>query len=186
MELDRRSSTVLSRARDAEIRTIPMLHGEEARDWLAYDAWANERTSRLLALALARNTELAPKIRRTWAHVAAVEELWHARCIGGDYRSIAVWPETDVPEASRRLLVAQERWAESARAWTDGEFARRVQFTNTRGEACEDALGDVVRQVVNHGTHHRAQIAMLLRDGGIEPENVDYIVYCREKARAKR
>ena len=139
-----------------------------------------------MARLLARAAELAPQIRRTWAHVAAVEELWHARCIGAEYRSIAVWPELELAPASQRLVAAQRRWADSARAWTDADLARRVRFANTRGEACDDALGDIVRQVVNHGTHHRAQIALLLRESVIEPETLGFIVYCRTKARTDR
>lgn len=154
-----------------------MLHREEARELLAYDAWADERMARILERVAAPST----KIRRAWAHVAAAGELWQARCTGADYKRIAVWPETDVHEASQRLRSANERWAELARSWTDADLERRVEFANSRGEPCADRLGDIVRHLVNHGTHHRAQIAMLLRESGTEPENLDFIIFCRER-----
>jgi uncharacterized damage-inducible protein DinB len=159
-----------------------MLHSQEGRELLAYDAWANARMARVLA-RVARPTT---KIRRAWAHVAAATELWYARCIGADYKHIVVWPETEVHEASQRLLAVNERWAELAGSWTDADLERQVEFANSRGEACADVLGDIVRHLVNHGTHHRAQIAMLLRESGTDPENHDFIIYTREKARGRR
>jgi uncharacterized damage-inducible protein DinB len=33
--------------------------------------------------------------------------------------------------------------------------------------------------LVNHSTYHRAQIATLLRQGGLEPVNTDFITYDR-------
>jgi len=158
-----------------------MLHAEEARDLFAYDAWANERMARMLE----RTASIAPEIVRIFAHVVAAEELWHARVAGEEYRSIAVWPETDVRVSARRLEAAERRWSESARAWSDADLARRVAFTNTRGEPCEDEIGDIARQVVLHGVHHRAQIALLLRLGGIEPANLDYIMWRRQQSRGE-
>jgi uncharacterized damage-inducible protein DinB len=35
--------------------------------------------------------------------------------------------------------------------------------------------------VVNHGTHHRAQIALLLREAEIAPPATGYIYYLREQ-----
>jgi uncharacterized damage-inducible protein DinB len=155
-----------------------MLSTEEARELLAYDAWANDR----MALVIERARSLAPKIRRTWAHVAAALELWFARCAGEDYEHIVVWPDLEAREASERVRAANGRWSELLTRSNDSDLRRRVTFTNTRGEACADPLGDIVRHLVNHGTHHRAQIAMLLRESGIEPENLDYIIYCRARS----
>jgi uncharacterized damage-inducible protein DinB len=81
-------------------------------------------------------------------------------------------------------LDADRRWRESATAWADADLARVVRFKNTRGEACADRLDDIVRHVANHGTHHRAQIAMSLRESGTEPANLDFIVFCRRRERA--
>jgi uncharacterized damage-inducible protein DinB len=159
-----------------------MLRTAEARELIDYDGWANERMARVLARASA----LAPKIRRAWAHLAATSDLWYARCAGDDYKRVVVWPETEVAEASQRVLAACRRWREMIESTSDADLERSVKFTNTRGEACADKLGDIVRHLVNHGTHHRAQIAMLLRDGGTEPADLDFIIYCRERGSRQR
>jgi uncharacterized damage-inducible protein DinB len=154
-----------------------MLRKDEVRELLAYDAWADEGLTRVLE----RVADPDARIARVWAHVAAAGELWYARCSGADYAQVRVWPDTDVREASRRLALVHGRWAESARSWTDADLLRHVEFKNSRGEACADALGDIVRHLVNHGTHHRGQIAMLLRESGVAPANLDFIIYCRQR-----
>jgi uncharacterized damage-inducible protein DinB len=153
------------------------MRSEEARELLAYDDWANEGMARVLEKA----ATLPAKIRSTWAHLAATEDLWYARCAGDDYKRIAVWPDIDVPEASKRARAANRRWREMVNAVSDHDFARRVTFTNSRGEPCADEVGHIVRHLVNHGTHHRAQIALILRESGIEPANLDYIIFCRQR-----
>jgi uncharacterized damage-inducible protein DinB len=154
-----------------------MLSTAEARELVDYDAWANERMARMLARAPAH-----PKIRRTWAHLAATSDLWYARSAGDEYKRIVIWPDMDVAESSARASAASARWREMIASSKDADFERVVSFTNTRGEPCVDLLGDIVRHLVNHGTHHRAQIAMLLRESGVEPQIMDFIIYCRERA----
>jgi uncharacterized damage-inducible protein DinB len=158
-----------------------MLTRADALDLLAYDAWANRQMSELFERARPADANVA----RVWAHVGATLELWHARQAGGDYSKIAVWPPWDLRESSRHALDADRRWTASASEWGEPDLARIVRFANTRGEPCADRLDDIVRHVANHGTHHRAQIAMRLREIGIEPLNLDYIVYCRKQRDAR-
>ena len=41
-----------------------------------------------------------------------------------------------------------------------------VVYRNSRGERFERSLHDVLDHVANHGTHHRGQIVLLLRQAG--------------------
>ena len=158
-----------------------MLTRADALDLFAYDAWANRQMSELLERAHPADARIAS----VWAHIGATLELWHARQAGADYAKIAVWPQWDRSEASQRALEADARWNASASEWSETDLARVVRFTNTRGRPCADRLDDIVRHVANHGTHHRAQIAMRLREIGIEPLDLDYIVFCRKERVAR-
>ena len=72
----------------------------------------------------------------------------------------------------RALLDAGER---------AGALDAPVAYTNSSGTAFETPLRDILTHVVNHGTHHRAQIALVLREAGIAPPATDYIYFVREK-----
>jgi uncharacterized damage-inducible protein DinB len=47
------------------------------------------------------------------------------------------------------------------------------------GKYFENNVQQIMIHLVNHGTYHRGQVAMLLRQKGFEPVNTDYITYDR-------
>lgn len=156
-----------------------MLDRDEALHLFEYDRWANLRA----LSAIAELPEPHVELQRQIAHVVGALEVWAERVAGGDYRAVAVWP----PYPGHAALVeraerAWARWRERLERAEPGDFAARVSFVNSQGQACSDELGHIVRHVVNHGTHHRAQIAALLRAAGRAPLSVDYIVWTRQRA----
>jgi len=149
-----------------------MLDRHDALELLEYDRWANGRIAEVLGTL----KPPLPQAERIFAHVVGAMELWYERVVGGEYKKLAVWPEV-----RPRLEAVSERWrAHLARADAN-ELARRVEFTNSAGQACADRLDDIVRHVVNHGSHHRGQIASLLRAAGQVPETLDFIVWRRKQ-----
>ena len=54
-----------------------------------------------------------------------------------------------------------------------------VSYKDTEGVNHHTALKDILTHVANHGTHHRGQIATLLRQENIAPPASDFIFYCR-------
>ncbi|MCS3649485.1 putative damage-inducible protein DinB [Salinibacter ruber] len=55
-----------------------------------------------------------------------------------------------------------------------------MAYTNSTGTRFETPLRDCRRDVVNHGTHHRAQIALVLREADGAPPPTDYIFFVRD------
>jgi uncharacterized damage-inducible protein DinB len=64
----------------------------------------------------------------------------------------------------------------------DNAFEEIVYYKNLRGDGYENKLEDILAHLINHGTHHRAQIGQELKLAGVENLPVtDYIFYIREK-----
>jgi uncharacterized damage-inducible protein DinB len=90
-----------------------------------------------------------------------------------------VWPEFSVAKSRdlaarhadlfERLLVDND----------DAALARLVDYRNSAGRAFKNSVGDIVTHVAMHGSHHRGQIARLLRQAGQEPPYTDYIQFAR-------
>ena len=59
-----------------------------------------------------------------------------------------------------------------------------MHYRDTRGERQEVALWKAMLQVANHGTHHRAETALLLTALGKAPRQLDYGFYELERAGA--
>ncbi len=152
-----------------------MFDRHDALQLFEYDRWANTRIAEALG-------GLAPA-ERIFAHLVGASELWYARVAGGAYKQLAVWPEgVTLDEVRARFEVVAQRWRAHLERADAQEFARRVEFSNSAGQPCADRLEDIVRHVVNHGAHHRGQIASLLRAAGRTPETLDFVVWRRQQS----
>ena len=56
-----------------------------------------------------------------------------------------------------------------------------ISYQNSSGKIFSNKLSDILLHLFNHGTHHRAQISLLLRQNNIVPPKTDYIFYKREQ-----
>jgi len=115
---------------------------------------------------------------RLFAHVASVEHLWYAR-IRGEPHQHAVWPPLDV--AQSRELAAQhaDLFDRLVAASDDDALARLVSYRNSAGRDYRSPVGEIIAHVAMHGSHHRGQIARVLRAAGREPPYTDYIQFSR-------
>jgi uncharacterized damage-inducible protein DinB/uncharacterized protein YciI len=156
-----------------------MFDRTDALQLLEYDRWAGNRLARALEGA-GGNAEG----ERQWAHVVASLECWFERVIGAQSPRSNFWPKgVALSELARRFEGVHRAWRTHLERLEPAGLARVVCFMNSKGEACADALEAILRHVVNHGTHHRAQIAGALRAAGHAPPASDYIVWRRELAR---
>jgi uncharacterized damage-inducible protein DinB len=135
-----------------------------------YDAWASRETLASLRAA-AHPPEQAVRVM---AHVVGASWLWHSR-LTDDPSPLAVWPALGLAAAGEELESVTTAWnAYLARLKPAGR-ARTISYTNSKGEPWTSRVEDVLLHVVFHGTHHRGQIASLLRSAGAEPAYVDFI-----------
>jgi uncharacterized damage-inducible protein DinB len=127
-------------------------------------------------------------VHATMTHVLSSELLWLARWQGGSPTGRAVAPE-DVPTVAD----LRARWAEAATAMrafvadqSPADWDREMAYTTLDGQPAAYPLWQMYLQVINHGTHHRAEAATMLTDLGAAPEGLDFIFFARGlKAPAK-
>ncbi|MEQ1893134.1 MAG: DinB family protein [Planctomycetota bacterium] len=156
-----------------------MFDRNDALQLLEYDRWAGNRLARALEAA-GGNAEG----ERQWAHVVASLECWFERVIGAQSGRNDFWPKgVALSELARRFEGVHRAWRAHLERLEPAKFARVVRFKNSKAEDCADPLEAILQHVVNHGTHHRAQIASALRAAGHTPPASDYIVWRRELAK---
>jgi uncharacterized damage-inducible protein DinB len=163
---------------------------EEIRELFAYHRWANARmltaAGELDQEAFARDLRSSfASVRDTLTHMISADWIWLERWRG---TSPTAGPGWDVTTHAALL----SRWDEVERdqgAFLDGlgeaDVERTVPYRTLNGVACETALGELCRHVVNHGTYHRGQVATMLRQLGVKPPQTDLILYYRERAAAR-
>lgn len=115
------------------------------------------------------------------AHMLSASQLWLLRCKGATSSGVNIWPKPHWEEMSGQVEANNLGW----KAFLEEErnFDRTLTYQNQSGITFSNSLSDILAHVINHGTHHRAQIGQLLRLGGVEKLPVtDYIAYVRSKS----
>jgi len=152
---------------------------------LDYSAWASNQlldaTSQLSHEELTRDFGTADRsVSGTLAHVFGADRIWLARFEGA--------PGTRITDRDRDLAVLQtewpalqERWKQWARALTPESAAEVLSYQDLSGNPWTQPVWQLVLHVVNHGTHHRGQVAGFLRAMGETPPKLDLVHYCRER-----
>lgn len=146
--------------------------------YLAHDRWANERVLETLI----RNPN--PAALRLFAHVLGAKRVWLLRLRGEDATATPIWPDLTVEECRPLQQENVAAYTETLSLLEGGGLARVVTYRNTQGVAFQTPVVEVLIQVFSHGVYHRGQIALVLRQAGIEPVSTDFITFVRETSSA--
>ena len=158
---------------------------DHIRSLYEYNAWANEHV--LDAASSLDEDELAKElgasygsVRGNLLHVLWAKGVWLQRFTGG--------AAADVPETTAGFEAIRETYAASSdaliryvAALTEEDLTEKLAYTDTRGNDFEPPLWQPLVHLVNHGTHHRAECAMLLTSLGHAPRQLDYIFFELER-----
>jgi uncharacterized damage-inducible protein DinB len=138
-----------------------------------YNVWA---TGRVLG-TLQRQQVTDEKIMSLMGHVLAAQYLWLHRIKGLPPANVKLWGEYKLDQLITMADDAGKKWLEFIEG-TDN-FDRMLTYTNYVNEPYTNNVENIMIHLVNHSSYHRAQVAMLLRQKGLEPINTDFITYDR-------
>lgn len=153
-----------------------------------YGYWANRKLLAVVA-QLSPDEFTRPvagsygSIRNTLVHMLSAEAGWLERC-GGPKRG----PKLDPVQFPTFASVA-ERWERVERQMreflatlSEEDLSRRVEFAIQPGAPVHlMRLDELLQHAAVHGVHHRGQVALLLRELGHAPGNVDLLLYFMDK-----
>ncbi|HEX4951918.1 MAG TPA: DinB family protein [Thermoanaerobaculia bacterium] len=147
----------------------------------AHLSWADDLTLESLRAA----AELPAQALGLYAHVVAAELVWLGR-LEGETASLPVWPRWSVAECAGHSARAQEGFVALLARTSEEDLGRNVHYANSAGQEFDTPIGEILVHVALHGSYHRGQIALLLREAGEQPAATDYIAYVRGVAAATR
>jgi uncharacterized damage-inducible protein DinB len=142
----------------------------------AYDQWANRRTLQ----AMKAVPGLPDRPRQVMAHILGAQRVWITRLRGENTSGLAVWPELSLEECEPLL-------EENARAYQQfladrpaDRLAEILHYTTSTGVEFRSSAADILTQVLLHGSYHRGQLAVAIKQHGGTPPATDFILFCRE------
>ena len=92
-------------------------------------------------------------------------------------RKMTWFPEAGLDECEQIGRGAQNRWDRFLAGLPDNwpEISYRAKLLD--GKAWQFTLSEIVTQLVTHGSHHRGQINVLVREAGGKPVNTMFMRY---------
>jgi uncharacterized damage-inducible protein DinB len=150
------------------------------RSLLDHMAWADERILESL-----RQPAVPERALHLYAHVLGAEHVWLAR-LEQRPATVAVWPVITLDECERLARENRERLRSYAERLTSADLRRNVHYRNSAGDEFDTAIEDILVHVAMHGSYHRGQVSLLVRDAGAEPQPTDFIAFVRGAPAATR
>lgn len=153
----------------------------------AYNDWANRRIFQ--AAEKLRQEEFCQELPMSWhsiqetlAHILSAQWVWRMRCEGTSPAALLD------PKQFTTLEMLRRRWTEEETAMrsyleslSDAELDQIVDYKNTRGASFRRVRWQILLHVVNHGTQHRAEVALYLTALGHSPGDIDLSVFLAER-----
>ncbi|QHT67964.1 hypothetical protein GXP67_15605 [Rhodocytophaga rosea] len=139
-----------------------------------YTDWAN-----FTILDMLEQSQISDEyIIKLMSHIVNAQFVWLDRVIKQQH-NFKVWGVLTYPEIRTALLENQALWMTYLNESEPEHLSTIISYTNQSGSPFESVSSDIITQVINHSTYHRAQIAKALRELGFTPPNTDFIMYCR-------
>jgi len=139
-----------------------------------YNDWATRHCADSITKLKKKNS----KAEELLSHLISAQEVWLNRVLERDVVTDP-WKKLTGEEWIRKSTPLTAEWINFIEGLHENDFEKRIQYITTKGDRFTSAIKDVVVQVINHSTYHRAQIALLIRQAGGEPAKTDYIFYQR-------
>ena len=142
-----------------------------------YNDWANQR----MLITLEKLPEVSDKLILLYGHLISAQIVWLNRIKELPTTPFPLWTDYKLRELRTMTDESTANWFEYMDTHRMVTFEEMIFYTNTAGKKCENTISEIITQVVNHSTYHRAQMALLLREMDVVPPPTDYIHYCRTR-----
>ena len=139
-----------------------------------YDHHCNQQIIDLLL-----STGVQGKAVDLMAHLFTAQHVWLSRCTQQPLQNVKLWASGDAQELSAINDKNFKDWSNYIHSLQSSDFESVINYNNLSGIPFSDPLIDILSHVINHGTHHRAQVGQLLKAAGSDLPATDYIHYIR-------
>ena len=138
-----------------------------------YDDWANRQT--LTALS----NKDSERSRRIFAHLLITKQEYFERLDGKDSTGFDFWPDLTIDGCRQLARSTHDNYVRLLTGADELLLERRASYKTSEGVPYENTYRDLLTHVLLHSSIHRGNIVLKMREEGLEPPKVDYILYLR-------
>ncbi len=138
------------------------------QDFHEYNHEANLKYIKVLIRKEVKDIEEA---HRLFSHVLNAHAIWVAR-IHQKPMPFGVW---QVHHPMKYAEIEMQNYEASKTLLDEKRLQGLIHYRNSKGMRFQNTVREVLTHIINHGTHHRGQIASILSFNEIKPPITDYI-----------
>lgn len=138
--------------------------------------YSHHFNQKLCAVLIDNPDKTSEKALKLFNHVLNAQQVWNNR-IDSQQAPFGVW---ELHELQDLQGIDRTNYEHSLKILGKVDLFQVIHYQNSKGEAFSNSILDILFHVVNHSTHHRAQIVSEFKQHGIEPLVMDYILYKRQ------
>ncbi|MGD9630465.1 MAG: DinB family protein [Pyrinomonadaceae bacterium] len=144
------------------------------RQLFAYNDWANRR------ILVSVKGSGSDRSRQILAHLLITEKEYYERLYGKDSTGFDFWPQLSAEECGVLAREAAEAFEKLLRRFDEDGLDLITRYRTSEGIPHENTFRELLTHVLMHSSIHRGNIILKLREEGVEPPKIDYIIYLRE------
>lgn len=129
-----------------------------------------------ITLLEANRNSLPEELYNMMCHIVNAHNIWVCRILG-----CAHGKPDDIHSPEELRNMDMKNYFTTIDIIRSKELSSKITYSNTRGETFTNTIQDILFHIVNHSTHHKAQISAGLRKNGVIPLVTDYIAYKRSR-----
>lgn len=149
---------------------------DHLRQLFEYDDWANRKT--IEALESIEST----KSQSILAHILITKQEYFDRLAGKDSTGFDFWPGLTLQDCRRLADATTQNYRELLASGDDFLLERVAAYKTSEGVPHENTYRELLTHVLLHSSIHRGNIVLKMREEGLVPPKIDYILYLRETA----
>jgi len=119
------------------------------------------------------------KVVELISHIVIAEDTWYKRITNEVYEN-KFWNILSSAECKKMAEQANSKFVKYINALSENDFQKMISYKNSKGIDFTTSLEDIFMHMSLHGTYHRGQIMMLMRNSGKDVIGTDYAIYIRE------
>ncbi|MGY6544565.1 DinB family protein [Arthrospiribacter ruber] len=137
-------------------------------DFFQYNLSSNEKIILILEKHKGRVSE---NCLRIFSHILNAQDIWNNRILGKS-QHYGVW---QVHPLDSLKSINQAVHQKTSEILSESNLEQIISYKTSKGLQFNDTIQDIMTHIVNHGTYHRGQVAMMLREEVDEAVSTDFI-----------
>lgn len=142
------------------------------KELFAYSHHSNQQLIGVLAKEVENIPEKCMKLQN---HILNAHRVWNSRILPGEI-AFGVW---DIHPVGDWEKIDRENYKNSLMIVEQFQLEEIIHYKTSKGDPFSNTVRDILFHIINHSTYHRGQIAMDMRQNGMEPLISDFIIYKR-------